>query len=431
MGMSEGKFTRLRGRLGYGLVVVGLLLLIGLGVGSAGVWLWGRHHFRAAERALAEHRLPQARQHIQKCLQVWPDSFFAHFLAARAARRALHFKEAEHHLDQCKRLKGKSDLLHRERLLLQVQKGEVDTHEAYFRKLVEEDHPDSALILEAFTEGYLRLYRIPEADYCLWLWEQRQPDNLFIYLFRGWIKERIPNYQEAAAAYRRAVELNPDYDEARLRYANALLETNQVAEAIVHLEHLRRRQPGDPTVLTRLARCRNTMGDSTAARQLLEEVLAAFPGHPPALVLRGQIDLQEGRAEEAERVLRKCLDLAPYDREANYAYYLCLQQLPGKQAEAEAQRVRFQRIEADLKQMHEIVSQKMGAAPHDPALHYEVGLIHLRLGDEREGLTWLQRAVKLDPQYRPAHAALADYYRRVGNVQRAEEHGRLAAVPPQ
>jgi len=43
---------------------------------------------------------------------------------------------------------------------------------------------------------------------------------------------------------------------------------------------------------------------------------------------------------------------------------------------------------------------------------------------ERQGLVWLQSALHLDPQYQPAHAALARYYRSLEPA--TEESQRLA-----
>jgi len=40
---------------------------------------------------------------------------------------------------------------------------------------------------------------------------------------------------------------------------------------------------------------------------------------------------------------------------------------------------------------------------------------------------WLAGAVQLDPDHRPAQAALADYYARKGDAPRAAEHRRRAA----
>ena len=64
---------------------------------------------------------------------------------------------------------------------------------------------------------------------------------------------------------------------------------------------------------------------------------------------------------------------------------------------------------------------------HDPAPRLEAGRILLRLGKAPEGLRLLRTALLEDPRHRPTHQALADYYERAGNRERAARHRRLAA----
>jgi Tfp pilus assembly protein PilF len=69
-------------------------------------------------------------------------------------------------------------------------------------------------------------------------------------------------------------------------------------------------------------------------------------------------------------------------------------------------------------------------SPRDPALRVEAAAIFLRSGEEQEGLRWLDMALHLDGGYRPAHQALADYFERHGQPERAAHHRRLARAQP-
>jgi predicted Zn-dependent protease len=403
------------------LIVVLLLIIIAGGASAGGIWLWANHHFHIAEQALAHHRIAEAREHISLYLKIWPSSDEAHFIAARAARRALDFKEAEKQLKECRRLLGKSPQFALEEALMRVQQGEVDKVEAYFRREVERGNPDSTLILEAFVEGYLKLHRLPDASACLTLWEKQEQDNMYLYLLRGSIRERIPNVQEAADDYRKVLDLNPNYDEARLRLARLLLEAHECAEAQSHLLHLSNVRPGNAGVLVLLARCYLDLARPEDARQILSEVLSRDPRNQPALLVSAQLALQEGANERAESFLRQALAVDPYDREVNFLLSQCLLRQPGRQAEAEQQLAKFKGIENDWKALHEITTKKMGAAPHDPDLQYQVGVIWLRLGEEKAGIEWLRRALETDPKHEPSQKALAEYQR-----QRQVDSQRLA-----
>ncbi len=82
-------------------------------------------HRRAAEQALAQGELAQARAHLALCLEVWPNSGEVHFLAARAARRDGAYDEALRHLDAGRRLGWSPDALALEHVLLRAQRGDL------------------------------------------------------------------------------------------------------------------------------------------------------------------------------------------------------------------------------------------------------------------------------------------------------------------
>src|SRR5205085_2088233 len=102
-----------------------------------------------------------------------------------------------------------------EQLLLSAERS-LDAHVvARCHRSVELDHPDTPLILEALARGYLRQYRLSEAKLCLELWLKRQPDNPQALTLMGQFHldyERAPD--RAVARYARAVEIDPDHEEA-------------------------------------------------------------------------------------------------------------------------------------------------------------------------------------------------------------------------
>ena len=87
---------------------------------------------------------------------------------------------------------------------------------------------------------------------------------------------------------------------------------------------------------------------------------------------------------------------------------------------------KLQRIEADIERLIEITTKEMDAKPRDVGLHYEIGAIFLRNGQEQTGVVWLKRALKLDSKHRPTHKLLAEYYEKTGDKKRAAEHRKLA-----
>ncbi len=425
-------FRELRPGLWHYLVpsvlVMALLGIIGLMGALVSRYLSAERHYRSAQSALERRDFAEARTHLAEYLKVWPSSAEAHFLAARTARRALAYDEAEQHLKECQRLGGVPEAIDLEWALMRVQRGEMTQLEGNLLYFVKEDHPDSKLILEALTRGYIQSYQLPRALYCLQLWLERQPDDIQALLWRAEVRERWGHHQqEALDDYRRVVELDPDRDDARLELAGGLLGKD-AQQALPHFEHLLERQPENPAVLVGLARCRRLLGQREEALELLERVLRASPKDIEAMRERGMLAREMGQWDDAEHWFGQVVALAPYDHDATYLYALCLHQR-GKTAEAKKYQDKLTEIKAQLARLKEVTA-KIAETPHDPALRHEAGVIFLKSGQTLQGLRWLNSVLLEDPHYQPTHLALAVYYKSTGDHARAAQHRLWALQTP-
>jgi tetratricopeptide (TPR) repeat protein len=389
-----------------------LLGLLAAGVALVVPPLRGWYHFRVARVELERYHNRQAIIHLQACLRAWPNDPEVLLMAARAARRARAYDEAERSLEKYQQVRGLDEAGSFERLLLSAERN-LDHHVvARCHRSVEQDHPDSALILEALARGYLRQYRLSEGRVCLDLWLKRTPDNTQALTLLGQFHldyERA--LDRAVAQYRRAVEIDPDHEEARLGLAITLLESRDFAGAAPHLERLRRDQPDNLRVQVGLAECRYALDEPAAAVGLLDDILARHPDFAPALALRGRIAVENGEHAAAEAWLRQAVQRAPSDNEARYTLIRCLYR-NDKAGEARAHEKWLKQRERDVKEFHEIVTRDLVKRPRDPALHCSLGQLLLRSGHQEEGLRWLHSALRLNPQYAPARQALAEHYNK-------------------
>jgi tetratricopeptide (TPR) repeat protein len=399
------------------------LLVFGLAAPQA--WAW--YHLRAARSALARHHPEEARAALSLCAQVWGSRASVRLLAGQAARRSGDLETAERELRECLRLqRGATDETAFEWALLQAAAGNVREVEEYLQKRASESPSAGPLAWEALAVGYLRVYRTLDAMACLNHWLKQEPDNVRALELRGTTFVTGRGVVKGAEDYRKVLAIDPGRRETRWRLVGCLLDLGGYDEAAGHLEMLARDAPGDPDVAARLARCYHMQGRGEEGRRLLDDALLAHPDHPMCLRTLGQLELNAGRKPQAEAALRRAATSLPDDYQAQWLLFQALQQ-QGKQVEAKEQLTRAEEVKERNEHFAELTSRKLAEHPLDPALHYEMGAILARTGRPDVAAQWYQSAISLDPGHRAAHAALANHFRRTGDLASAEFHASRAA----
>jgi tetratricopeptide (TPR) repeat protein len=388
-----------------------LLLAAGLGAYLAGRRVWAAHHRREAEQALAHRDFPQARHHLACCLEVWPGDVAIQLLAAQAARRGGDFDAATGHLNRCLELGASTQTIALEAKLLLAQRGELTPAvETTLKARLQDQPPETPLILEALIVAYMQSGRYLEARSGVEALLEQQPDHVQAHTWHGEVLERLQHPKPAIAAYRRAVELDPDSAWARLSLGELLLYLTRTDEAVEHFEFLHQRQPDNAAVTFGLARCWRRQGRTDEGLILSE---------------RGRLAMDECDFVQAERWLRQAVSRWPTDRQTNYALSQCLEQR-GRKDEAKVYQARADAIEADEKRVLELTEQIVKSPDGVPEARYELGVVCLRLGREKDGMRWLQSVLQQDPRHAAAHRALAEHYAGTGRADLAARHRRLA-----
>ncbi|MBX9585529.1 MAG: tetratricopeptide repeat protein [Gemmataceae bacterium] len=387
---------------------------------------WAYYHLRAARADAARYRFADARRHLESCLRVWHDRADVWLLAGQVARRGEDYEMAERCYAEALRQAGgtPTDDLRLEQVLLQAQL-DPDAKAAYLRGRVEDGHPQTVPILEALARGYLKKSRYAHAGFVLQVWLEKAPDDPAALYYRGTVREEQGPREEAVDDYRRVLELDPAHDAARLRLVKLLRQLSRPAEARDALAPMLAGPAVDPRALVERAECEYALGERAAAEATARAVLAALPDDPDALVMLGRCLTDADRFAEAEEALRRAIRARPSHFQAHSQLHRLLA-AAGREAEAAAQRGEIDRMTRDITRLRDILSDGLARSPRDPGLHVEVGRIFLRAGEPREGLRWLDEALRLDPTYRPAHAELAAFYDRHGDKKRADEHRRQA-----
>jgi Tfp pilus assembly protein PilF len=396
---------------------VALLVLVVLAALALGCHLWAYWHYRAGQQASALRDFGQAQERFEKCLNVWFLSARTHLEAGTAARRAGRLSEAAKHLRQSETLAGHDDAVELELMLLRAQQGGLASVQQDLEGLLEQNHPQSAAILEVLVPAYLQTDQLNSALGSIDKWLEIEPKSLEAWRFRAQLFSRLQIAPRLLESQRKILELDPDNDEVRQQIASQLLRSRQPDAALEEYERLRARLGDKSEILIGLAACQSVRNQPEEASRLLEQVLAREPHNALALAERGRIAMQRESPAEAERWLRQSLVERPAEHDVLYSLYQCLLKL-GKQREAAEIQAKFKAIEVDLAHLREAILQ-VGATPHDPEPRYKAGLILLRNGKDKEGLRWIASALAENPRHAASRRALADYYERSGDLDQA------------
>lgn len=410
-----------------------LHILLALAVAGLAVFAldaWPEMYLRRARAALQRLDYDSARASLDRYLKSRPGSAEAHLLLAQLDRRANHPADAARHLDACFFLGGPPDAIELERGLALIQNGVYnDRLDALVAKHLTRPDADEYLILEALSQGLTKTYRLKEALVCLNRMLELHPDSTYALRRRGWVHAQGEHHDLAEADYRRALDLDPGDAVARLGLAEILLNARKDGPAAAeHYERLWAVRP-DASVAQGLAQSWRLAGRLEDARRLLDAWLRVHTDDALALMERGRVALDEQAPEEALPLLRRAVALAPYLYQAHYSLCTCLSTL-GRTAEAKECQGRMEQAKVQVKKDKEEMAELTGRlqqAPDDADLRCRIAELFLRYG-EGEGLRWLQINLQSHPDHRPTHLALAGYYERQGQLDRAAMHRRSAGA---
>jgi tetratricopeptide (TPR) repeat protein len=167
------------------------------------------------------------------------------------------------------------------------------------------------------SEACLALGEVEPARQALADGLRQHPDSPDLLHAQGNQLKRDGRVADAAASYRRALEVNPAFVEAGFALAILFLDANRPEEAVQALHQTLAMQPTFPKALLLLARLEIDSGRVEGAGRYLLPLLKANPGAPEIRQITASWHLQAGHAAEktnpaaAEQHYRAGLALAP------------------------------------------------------------------------------------------------------------------------
>jgi len=278
----------------------------------------------------------------------------------------------------------------------------------------------------------------------------QQPQDAVARFDRAVELQQQGKLDEAAAEYRAALAIRPDYPEAQANLGVVLARLGKYDEAITAYESALKLAPHLTPILLNLGIAHYRAGKFDQAIIVFQQFLEQRPDVTQARQLYGLSLAALGRDEEAVKQLEATLDAAAPDAATLYSLGLAYLRLgkPGFRATLERlaafpagrpalhllQGQAFLRDQEFEKALEELqTAAKLN--PDLPRLHFSLGLTHLKLGQNKEAVAAFEDEAKRSPQDFPTLYYLADALEKDGDAgaarQRVEAALKLDSQSPE
>lgn len=203
--------------------------------------------------------------------------------------------------------------------------------------------------------------------------------------------------EEAEAACRRALALDPAHVPSATTLANHLLNRGALDEARALLTAFTQGEAPAPHLLLALGALELKQGDLALAKKHLEGALRLNPRSPMVRLYLARVHDQLGDPDRARRELGIALELSPGIQE-------CTDRARAHELRREAERLYQTGFSAEAL---ELLLEALRMDKEDPLLHNDCGVVLHSLGEDARARESFERALKLAPALEEARANLA------------------------
>ena len=216
--------------------------------------------------------------------------------------------------------------------------------------------------------------------------------------------------EPALAAYRKALEVKPDFLPAHSVLVSLLMQQGKLDEAGKQLEAMQKVAPRHPQTLYWEALLAFQQKNLVGARDAIQKQLALAPNNLPGLVLAGRIHNQMGSYAMAETELLKVLKSAPKQQAARMTLVDTY--------------VRMGQASKALDAMKPLLDEP---EPRSDVLAL-AGEVYVRNGDMAKAATYFEKAAALDPANTRKRTAVALSHMALGDVAKGFREQEAAAA---
>jgi tetratricopeptide (TPR) repeat protein len=209
---------------------------------------------------------------------------------------------------------------------------------------------------------------------------------------------------DAAASYRRALELDPGFSTAHNNLANVLADAGDREEALAGYDRAVEFEPDDSGILFNRANLLLDMGRVEDAIAAYGRLLEVFPDYGDAWHVYGLVLETQGRFRDAKAAMERAVTLAPEHTDRRAAF----ERLQWKSVRELLANADSARARGDWSGAAELYRDVIVLDEESAAAYYGIGLVCRAQENLAGAIESLDRAVRIQPMFEDAHAALGD-----------------------
>lgn len=137
------------------------------------------------------------------------------------------------------------------------------------------------------------------------------PPSADAYFVLAQIEEKQRHFQQALDHYKKALELNKDHFETRVKLGQIFLAAGELDKAGDMARYVLQFRPEDFAARVLQAAINTRKGDTASAIKECEKILEQEPGYPEATLLLAGLRMKAGEQDKAEALITKSLEKHP------------------------------------------------------------------------------------------------------------------------
>lgn len=233
-----------------------------------------------------------------------------------------------------------------------------------------------------YTESVARFTRLREVG----------ADSFQLHFYLGQALAGLGRHPQAEQSFARSIAIMPSFTQAHVSLAETRIARQDLRGALAALQQGQTDAPNEPVLFDKEGQVWQALGDAGKAMAAYERVAALAPADALVRWRMGELLLSLGRPDAARERFTEATTLDP--TVADFWNSLGMV-LGGRGTNAEAAEAFRQALKRDGK---------------NARYAYNLGLVLMR-DQQPEAATWFQKALEIDPAFRPARERLAELRR--------------------